>query len=76
MATIVNTPGGTSDSSSSAGIIIAVVVLVIVVLLLFTFGLPFAQRGGDGGGSSEGGAPQVNVPDQVDVNVRSAPPQY
>lgn len=70
MTTIVHTPGGSSDSSSSAGIIIGVVVLVIVILLLFTFGLPFAQRGGDEGGA--GSAPQVNVPDEVDVNVRPA----
>lgn len=44
-----------------SGIIVAVIFLVLLVVLLF-YGLPYLR-----GNSSS--TPQVNVPDQVDLNV-------
>ena len=43
MATIVNNPGGSSDSS--VGIIVSVIVLILAIALFFIYALPAIQRG-------------------------------
>lgn len=62
MTTIVNTPPQNQDSNGGMGVIIGVVALVIFVYIFFVYGLP-AIRGA--------AAPQINVPDKVDVNINS-----
>ena len=61
MTTVINSPSPSSDNGSG-GTILSIFVLIILGLLFFYFGLPAIRRMG----SSE---PQVNVPNQIDVNV-------
>lgn len=64
MATIVNTPGNTGgDTSSGTNTVLIVVLLIGLFLLFMYFGLPLLRRATT--------APQINVPDQVDVNVNT-----
>jgi hypothetical protein len=59
MATIVNTPGG-DTSGSGTGMMVGVVVVLILLFLFFVYGLPAIRQPA---------APQVSVPEQIDVNV-------
>ena len=63
MTTIVNTPGNTTDSGSGASSMLTVLVVLVVLALLVIFGLPILRRAT--------AVPQVNVPDQIDVNVNT-----
>lgn len=60
MATVVNTPSSGGDSSGM-GFAVGMVVLLLIVLMFVFWGMPMLRRGTS--------APQVNIPDQVDVNV-------
>lgn len=62
MTTIVNTPAP-SNETGGYGLIIGVIVLLFVGILFFYYGLP-AIRGMS--------TPQINVPNQIDVNVKQA----
>jgi hypothetical protein len=63
MATIVNNPPAESNNGSNGmGFLIGVILLIAVVVLFFYYGLPALQNAG---------TPQVNVPEQVDVNVNN-----
>ena len=53
------------DSSAATGIILAVIILLVFAFVV-AFGIPFIR------GASSSGAPQVNVPDKIDVNVQQA----
>lgn len=65
MATIINNPQPVETTKSSGnGFLIGVIILVIFVLILLYYGLPYLRSGF--------GAPQVNVPDHVNVNVHSS----
>lgn len=48
--------------------IIGVIVLLVILFLLFGTGL---FSGGDGGDTTTVEAPEIEVPDEVDVNVES-----
>jgi len=66
MATVINNPGNSeagSSNNSMGTIVVALVVLVIAVLFIF-YGLPMLR--------SATTAPQINIPDKVDVNVQGA----
>jgi len=63
MTTIVNTPAPSNDSSSGMGMIIGLIVLIVVAYLFIVFGLP-AIRG------MQVGAPQINIPSKIDVNIQ------
>lgn len=58
MATIVNSPAPSSDSGS--GFLIGILVLVFFGFLFIYYGLPAIKNMG---------APQVNIPSKIDVNV-------
>lgn len=62
MTTIVNTPPASKESGGSMGMIIGLFVLIILGFLFFVYGLPLIQN-------MQLGAPQINVPDKIDVNV-------
>lgn len=62
MTTIINTPPATKESGGSMGVIIGLIVLVIVAYLFFMFGLPAIRR-------VQVGAPQINIPSKIDVNI-------
>jgi len=63
MATIVNTPGSTTDSSGGMGFVLGVLLLLLVAFLFFVYGLPAISRSVSG--------PSIQVPGQVDVNVNT-----
>ena len=67
MTTIVNTPASSgSDNSGNGGLVIGIFVLIVLGFLFFYYGLPAVKRMGSG-------QPQINVPNQIDVNVKQTP---
>lgn len=63
MATIVNTPGSTSDSGNSMGLIVAVLLIAFFGILFFVYGLPMLRRSAP--------ATEVVIPDQINVDVNT-----
>ncbi len=63
MATIINNPPASSDSSGPISMIILLVVLLVLGYLGFVYGLPAIKR-------MQPGTPQINVPSQIDVNIK------
>jgi hypothetical protein len=66
MTTVVNNPAPASDSGGS-GFLIGVIILVVFVVILLYFGIPMIRRMGPVQVNVP--APQVVVPDKIDVNV-------
>lgn len=66
MTTIVNTPAPTTDSGGSGFLIGAILIIGFVALLLY-FGIPAIRRMGQV--QLNVPAPQVNIPNKLDVNV-------
>ena len=87
MATIVNTPAAShehvaegSDSNSMLNLIIGVVVILILAALFFYVGLPLIRNAGgtvpqqvnNYAPPQQGNqAPQINVPDKINVDVNN-----
>lgn len=63
MATIVNTPGSTTDNSG-LGMLVGVLLVIATVVLLLYFAAPALR-------SLRAPSAQISVPEQVDVNVNS-----
>ena len=63
MATIINNPPSSDNSGGPMGMIIGLVVLAVLVYLFFIYGLPAVRQ------MQFGGAPQINIPSKIDVNV-------
>lgn len=63
MATIVNNPPPSNNSGGPLGIIIALVILLVLAYLGFVYGLPAIRQMRLGG-------TQINVPSQIDVNIK------
>ncbi|MCL4354419.1 hypothetical protein M1349_03020 [Patescibacteria group bacterium] len=63
MPTIINNPPASESDGGGMGFLVGIVLLIIVVLLFFYYGLPIIR------GTIGGGAPQINVPGKIDVNV-------
>ena len=70
MTTIVNTPAP-AENNGGIGLLVGVFVLVVLGLLFFYFGIPAIKRMGSGQISIP--APQVNIPNQIDVNIKQTP---
>jgi LPXTG-motif cell wall-anchored protein len=65
--TVVNSTPATGSSDNGTGFLLGVILLIAFVVLVLYFGLPYIQRGiGTGAGT------QVNVPDHMNVNVKSS----
>lgn len=62
MTTVVNNPAPTNDSGGGMGMIIGGIVLIVVAYLFIVYGLPAFRN-------MQGGAPQINIPSKIDVNV-------
>lgn len=59
MATVVNTPSSGGDGGGT-GFLMGMVLLIVIVFLFIFYGLPMLRQSA---------TPEVNIPDQVDVNV-------
>jgi hypothetical protein len=64
MATIVNTP---AQSDNGNGMLLAVILLILFVIGAIFFGLPLLRN------LTQSQTPQINVPNQIDVNVKGVP---
>ena len=64
MTTVVNTPAP-SDSGNGIGLILGIALILFLGFLFFVYGLPMMRSRV---------APQVNVPDKIDVNVNQGQP--
>lgn len=62
MTTIVNTPPASKDSGGNMGMIIGLLILVVGGYLFFVYGLPALRN-------MQLGAPQINIPGKIDVNI-------
>jgi hypothetical protein len=69
MATVINNPPA-DQSGGPIGIIIVLIVLLVVGYLGFVYGLPAIQR--MQAPQINVTAPEINVPDQINVNVQEA----
>lgn len=63
MATIINNPPSSDNSGGPMGMIIVVLVLVVLGYLVYMYGLPAIRQTQ---------SPQINVPGEIDVNVKQA----
>jgi len=66
MTTIVNTPPSDSGGSggNGMGMVVAALLIVAVAALFFVYGLPYLRQ------AAAPAAPQINIPDKVDVNIQ------
>jgi hypothetical protein len=63
MTTIVNNPAP-ENQNSGMGLFIGIFFLIVIGLGFYYFGLPAIRRMG---------TPQINVPSQINVNVKQTP---
>lgn len=63
MTTVVNNPSPSGDSSGGLGNLIAVLTLLALGVLFFVYGLPALRS------ATAPSSPQINVPEEVDVNI-------
>lgn len=73
MATVVNNPPPSSEGSSM-GMIVGIIIVLVIIVLVVMFGLPALRQGASSENESidvnvPQAAPDVNIPDEVDVNV-------
>lgn len=66
MSTIVNTPAS-GESNSGMGFVIGIILLIAFVFLMLYFGLPMIRDVS----STAPQAPQIQVPEKIDVNVET-----
>ena len=62
MTTVVNNPPA-NDAGGGMGMIVGLIVLLIIGFLFFWYGLPALR-------SMQSSGTQINVPNQIDVNVK------
>ncbi len=65
METVVNNPPQRSEGNGM-GLIVGAIILLAALILFFIYGLPYV--------SSMFRAPQMNVPNRVDINVHGVNP--
>jgi len=62
MATIVNTPGGTTNGDGSAtGVVVGILVVLLIIVLFLVFGLPYIRGTNAPANSDPGVTGTVNV---------------
>lgn len=64
MATIVNNPAP-NNSDSGMGFLLGIIILVVIGVVFYIYGLPYIQQGMSGG-------VQINVPKDINVNVKQS----
>lgn len=63
MTTIGNNPPPAKESVGGMGLLIGLIVLLVVGYLFVVYGLPALRN-------VQVGAPQINVPSKIDVNIK------
>jgi hypothetical protein len=63
MTTIINTPPAPKESGGNIGMIIGVILLIIVAYLFIVYGLPAIRQMS---------SPQINIPNEIDVNINQS----
>jgi len=63
MTTIVNNPAPSDNSSGPIGLIVVLILVLVVGYIGIVYGLPAVRQ-------MQVGTPQINVPSQIDVNVK------
>lgn len=66
MATIINNPPAQNDSGGPITLIIVIIVLAVLAYLGYVYGLPAIRQMQTGGVT-----PQINVPGNINVNVKT-----
>lgn len=73
MATVVNNPG-TTHEGNGFGFLLGVLLLIAFAVIVLFYGLPYIGNSfGNAGGNSGAVAPQVQIPDKVNVNLNQQP---
>ncbi len=69
MATVVNNPATptNNDSGGGMGFLLGVILIIIFAIIFIFYGIPYVSN--SIGNNTQSSTPQINVPDQVDVNV-------
>ncbi len=67
MTTIVNNPSPVTDSSGN-GVLIGIILIIVFIVIASYFGIPALKRIGQP--QINVAAPQVVIPDKIDVNVQ------
>lgn len=62
MTTIVNTPPAQNNTGGNLGMIIVILILIVMGYIFMTVGLPAIRQ-------MQTGAPQINIPSKIDVNI-------
>jgi hypothetical protein len=65
MTTIVNSPP--SSDNGNGGMFIGIFIIIILGLVFYYYGLPAIKQMG------QISAPQINVPDKIEVNIKQTP---
>ena len=72
MATVVNNPGATQEGSGM-GFLLGVLLLIAFAVIVLFYGLPYLGNSLNNAGGGSTSAPQVQIPEKVDVNVNQQP---
>lgn len=91
MVTVVNTPAKEDSGSNMMGFLVILIIILAIGAALFYYGLPMLNRGtqpaqpatqtqetqinNPADTDSGSDVPQINVPEQIDVNVNQQPNQ-
>ncbi len=62
MPTVINNPASTNEGGNGMGFLIGIVVLAVIAIIFIFYGLPYLRNTTQ--------APQINVPSEVDVNIK------
>lgn len=72
MATVVNNPGTTAESDGGSNSLVGIILLIVFALVVIFYGIPYIANT-VGNSVPQTQAPQVQVPEKVDVNVNQNP---
>lgn len=62
MPTVINNPAPTNEGGNGMGFLIGIIVLAVIAIIFIFYGLPYLR--------SFYQAPQINVPNKIDVNIK------
>ena len=71
MTTIVNSPAPANNDNNNGGLLVAIFGLIVLGFLFFYFGLPALRKMGTPQINIP--APEVNIPNEIDVNINQTP---